>query len=494
MDFGMDDMLTDPVIDNSNKQSSFNSLSQNTLTNIKIEEKDNLDIKNSLPSTPLNQDIETPSSLNLNNKVTNSIQNSPDMMSMSPANSILSPQTVPPNNIKSNDLIKNSPSIASSPLVNNQSQNVMANDITNSNNILSSNEVNNNTITNGTNENGKVEKNNVSSQNKEINNSNVNTSSPMANDTQTNDDDLTIPHEWELKNSNQAYFNNLVEKYHKGKWSYEPKLTSYLISFKRKKISKKDLYRYVMSKRIKYKEDIDINGDKSNAKKLEKDIKKENENKEENTENVTNKKIKLEDGNENQFDNEDKENKDANISDQNNTDNNNNNNNNINTDNNINKITVDYGSAWKMLNIYEYNPINDIIEKSLINLSLESDLIYNNIKIKDEPLDNLHKIKQENNIENKNILEKVAQKVFIDQYTGSLSSWNKSLEHSLSAITFSEENELYDEHMIPSLASKALNQLQIIFEDLFGSDIDQKFSMKNMYIEGPLTIKQLYGM
>jgi len=505
----MDDMLTDPILDNSNKQSSFNSLSQNTLMDIKVEGKDNFDIKNSLPSTPLNHDLGTPSSLNAN-KTINSIHNSPDPMSVSPINNIMSPQNILSNNNISNDLMKTVTNTVSSPLVNVQSQNSissLSNDLINNNNASSitidnnnnnkndtslngikdnnknslsseknNDNLNSNNVNNNVNHNENDNNNNMMMMKSNNNNNNINVSTPLTNDNSIDDDNLTIPHEWELKNSNQEYLDSLVEKYHTGKWSYEPKLKSYLISFKKKKLSKKDLYRFVMSKRIKYMEDIVI--EDQSKKNLNKEIKRESDDQEEDDQENPNKKIKIEDDVEDE--NENKENKNINV--------------NCESSNSVdNKVFIDYGSAWRMLNVYEYNPINDIIEKSLTGIPYQSNFIYNAIThIKEETQNNIQRIKSEN-VENKNVLDKIAQKIFIEQYTGSLSSWNKSLENSLSAIILSKENQLYDEHIIPSLASKALNQLQIIFEDLFGSDIDQKFSMKSIYIEGPLTIKQLYG-
>jgi len=483
MDFGMDDMLTDPFTDNTNKQSSLNSLSQNTLTDIKIEDKDNLDVKNSIPSTPINnQDLGTPSSANLN-KTLNSIQNSPDVMSISPINNIVSPQTtLLPNNDLTKELVKNSPNVVSSPLVNNvqlQTVSPLSNDVTNNSNVSTANDnINNKHLSTNDLKNNKNIGNDNSTNVVNNANNNTNVSSPMTNETPVNNDDLMIPRDWELRNSNQVYFENLIEKYHKGTWSYEPKLKSYLISFKRKKISKRDLYRFIISKRIKYREDVDIE-EKTKKKNVSKEIKKEDEIKEEIIDDNPPKKIKTEDTNEIEPSNENKEKEDNNV----------NNNDSDLFSNSDNEITIDFGSAWKMLTIPDYNTINDIIEKRLPGKISDSYLMYNDIKVKKE---NDIKIKQEK-IDNDNLLDKIAQKVFIDQYMGSLSSWNKSLSNSLSTITSSEENQLYDEHIIPSLASKALNQLQIIFEDLFGCDVDQKFSsMKNMYIEGPLTIKQLY--
>jgi len=148
-----------------------------------------------------------------------------------------------------------------------------------------------------------------------------------------------------------------------------------------------------------------------------------------------------------------------------------------------------------MLNIPDYNSISNIIEKSLNDMSLRQDLLCNNmnVKIKDRNNDDVSVNVEQEHINLYSVLDRISQKIFIDQYTGSLSSWNKSVSSSLSTITFSEENQLYDEYLIPSLVSKALNQLQVIFEDLFGSDNESKYNMKNIYVEGPLTIKQLYG-
>jgi len=475
-DFGLNGFLSDPIFDNKdiNKQSSMDSLSQNTLTDIKMEEKN--ESNNILPTTLGAQDIGTPSSININiNQTINSIHNSPEQISMSPINNIMSPQSVMPSNNVINDLVKNSPSIASSPLVNVHSQNSISsasNEVINN----STNDINNSTFIN-----------NVSyNTNNSLNNGN-NVASPIINEESVNDGDSAIPREWELKSSNYNYFENIIEKYHKGKWSYEPKLSSYIASYKRKKISKKDLYRFISSKRIKYKEDINL---EEKYNRMTSKVKKESSVKEINNKENLNKKTKIEEGNEIKIvnENENKENNDINA----------NNKTILHTDTDItteNKISIDFASAWKMLNIPDYNSISNIIEKSLNDMSLRQDLLCNNmnVKIKDRNNDDVSVNVEQEHINLYSVLDRISQKIFIDQYTGSLSSWNKSVSSSLSTITFSEENQLYDEYLIPSLVSKALNQLQVIFEDLFGSDNESKYNMKNIYVEGPLTIKQLYG-
>jgi hypothetical protein len=474
-DFGLNGFLSDPIFDNKdiNKQSSMDSLSQNTLTDIKMEEKN--ESNNILPTTLGAQDIGTPSSININiNQTINSIHNSPEQISMSPINNIMSPQSVMPSNNVINDLVKNSPSIASSPLVNVHSQNSISsasNEVINN----STNDINNSTFIN-----------NVSyNTNNSLNNGN-NVASPIINEESVNDGDSAIPREWELKSSNYNYFENIIEKYHKGKWSYEPKLSSYIASYKRKKISKKDLYRFISSKRIKYKEDINL---EEKYNRMTSKVKKESSVKEINNKENLNKKTKIEEGNEIKIvnENENKENNDINA----------NNKTILHTDTDItteNKISIDFASAWKMLNIPDYNSISNIIEKSLNDMSLRQDLLCNNmnVKIKDRNNDDVSVNVEQEHINLYSVLDRISQKIFIDQYTGSLSSWNKSVSSSLSTITFSEENQLYDEYLIPSLVSKALNQLQVIFEDLFGSDNESKYNMKNIYVEGPLTIKQLY--
>ncbi|KAG4085641.1 hypothetical protein H8356DRAFT_1013945 [Neocallimastix lanati (nom. inval.)] len=383
-DFGLNGFLSDPIFDNKdiNKQSSMDSLSQNTLTDIKMEEKN--ESNNILPTTLGAQDIGTPSSININiNQTINSIHNSPEQISMSPINNIMSPQSVMP---------------TSSPLVNVHSQNSISsasNEVINN----STNDINNSTFIN-----------NVSyNTNNSLNNGN-NVASPIINEESVNDGDSAIPREWELKSSNYNYFENIIEKYHKGKWSYEPKLSSYIAK------------------------NNDINANNKTILHTDTDITTEN------------------------------------------------------------KISIDFASAWKMLNIPDYNSISNIIEKSLNDMSLRQDLLCNNmnVKIKDRNNDDVSVNVEQEHINLYSVLDRISQKIFIDQYTGSLSSWNKSVSSSLSTITFSEENQLYDEYLIPSLVSKALNQLQVIFEDLFGSDNESKYNMKNIYVEGPLTIKQLY--